>query len=142
MRSPAVAFSLLAAATAVSVSASGLQSTPVIDPNTLSPKLDKVDLNSSGLGRAHRRNVGAGLGISDLSSGSPSHFKRAHIGHSRNSDNIDSRPGELTHSMPRPEPPQHAESGAIGCNDPDAVTGESATVAHGTAFPSTSVGHL
>ena len=129
MRSPAVAFSLLAAATVVSVSASGLPSSPGIDSRTLSPKLDAVDLKGSGLNHVHQREVGTGLGIFGASP--PTHSKRAPIGRPHSSNNIGSRPEELAHSVPRPE---HAEGGAIGCNDPDTAPEESATVAHGTVL--------
>lgn len=130
MRSPAVAFSFLAAATAVSVSASSLPSPTSLDATTLSPKPRAIDPDGSGIkNHAHLRDAGAGLGLSGYDA-SPLHLKRA-MGRSHNLDEA-TRPG---HSVSRPEPPERPEGGVGDCNDPDA-TSESTISANGTVFRS------
>ncbi|KZT74794.1 hypothetical protein DAEQUDRAFT_807113 [Daedalea quercina L-15889] len=126
MRSPVVAFSLFAAA--VSASAS-IPNSPDHDSGALSPKLDAVGFDDSGLkDYMYRRDTGTGLGISKSRASAPAHYKRASPARQHSDPaELEIRPEEPRISeRPHPEPP--VPGGATGCN-PDTVSEESAVVA-------------
>lgn len=131
MRSPVVAFSLLAAAATVSASITGTSNSPQLGPGSLTPKLDSLDRKDSGLDTyVHRREAGTGLGIPNWDAHAPAHYKRefparAHANPAEN----ESRP-TVHEPRPRPEPPM--PNGAVtGCSDPSTVPEDSTVIANG-----------
>ncbi|KAH9937515.1 uncharacterized protein B0H18DRAFT_971015 [Fomitopsis serialis] len=133
MRSPVIAFSLFAAAAVVSASTNGLSGSPVLGPNTLSPKPGSVNLDNSELkNHVHRQDSGAeitrtGLGISKLGASSPAHQKRAPVRQHSNIAEVEARPAEHSPAPP-PRPERPVTGGVVGCNDPDTGSEGSAVV--------------
>ncbi|KZT06794.1 uncharacterized protein LAESUDRAFT_812482 [Laetiporus sulphureus 93-53] len=126
MRSPVVAFSLIAAAAVSSASAANFPKSPDLSTGSLSPPADFLENRPgviSNYVHGKRRDIPAGLGTVNAAVHDPPRPNRDLVAHERRapgerrvgSDRADARQDDGHAPPPRPEHPRPAD-GATGCN--------------------------